>query len=95
MPALSFDLDRTLAIVSGWQIFVVGIACGVALGFLGGHALGFYFGRRLERKRIAKLLAGKTALEIVQQLIATGTIKPTKKKKAPPPAGTPRDETRH
>ncbi len=81
--------------MSGWQIFTVGIACGIALGFLGGQALGFHFGRRLERKRISRLLAGKTALEVVTQLMTTGKLEPTKKKKASPPAGIPGDETRH
>lgn len=81
--------------VSAWQIFVAGIACGIALGWLGGHSLGFHFGRRLERKRISRLLAGKTALEVVTQLMKTGKLEPTKKKKASPPAGIPRDETRH
>lgn len=84
--------------VSAWQIFAVfagGMAAGIALGWLGGHMTGFYFGRRLERKRISRLLAGKTALEVVTQLMTTGKLEPTKKKKASPPAGIPRDETRH
>ncbi len=84
--------------VSTWQIvaiFAGGVGCGIAIGWLFGHALGFYFGRRVERKRLSKLLAGKTALEVVTQLMTTGKLEPTKKKKASPPAGIPRDETRH
>lgn len=84
--------------MSSWQIFAVfagGMAAGVALGWLGGHAIGFYLGRLFERKRISRLLAGKTALEVVTQLMTTGKLEPTKKKKASPPAGIPRDETRH
>lgn len=80
--------------MSGWLIYAL-LSAGFTLGWFCGHMVGFYFGRRVERKRISKLLAGKTALEIVQQLIATGTIKPTEKKKASPAAGIPRDETRH
>ncbi len=84
--------------MSAWQIFAVfagGLGAGIAIGWLFGHALGFYFGRRVERKRLSKLLAGKTALEVVTQLMKTGKIEPPKKKKASPPAGIPRDETRH
>lgn len=85
--------------MNAWQIFGVfgaGLAAGIALGWLGGHMVGFYLGRRLERKRLSKLLAGKTAIEIVTQLMETGTIKPTEKKKAgPKQVWPPRDETRH
>lgn len=85
--------------MSGWQIFGtfgIGLAAGFVLGWIGGHMVGFYFGRRLERKRIARLIANKTALEVVTQMIETGTIKATKKKKAKPrQVWPPRDETRH
>ena len=36
--------------MSAWQIFGVfgaGLAAGIALGWLGGHMVGFYFGRRM------------------------------------------------
>lgn len=82
--------------MSSWQIFGLGVAAGIVIGWIVGHALGFYFGRILERKRIARLIANKTALEVVTQLINTGTIKDTKKKKAKPrQVWPPRDETRH
>jgi len=81
--------------VSGWLIFSL-LAAGFVLGWFGGSARGFYLGQRVERKRIAKLIANKTAMEVVTQLIETGTIKPTKKKKAKPrQVWPPRDETRH
>lgn len=77
-------------------LFAGGVGCGIALGWLAGHALGFYFGRRLERKRIAKLLAGQTALEVVSQLMKTGKLEPAEKKKSTlKQAWPPRDETRH
>lgn len=84
--------------MSTWQliaIFAGGVGCGIALGWLAGHSLGFYFGRRLERRRLSKLLAGKTALEVVTQLMATGKIEPVGKEKQAPPAPLPGDETRH
>lgn len=85
--------------MSAWQIFATfgsGLVAGLVLGWIGGQSVGFYLGRRYELKRLSRVLANKTALEIVQQLISTGTIKPTtEKKKASPPAGIPRDETRH
>lgn len=84
--------------VTAWQIFAVfagGMAAGIALGWLGGHMTGFYFGRRLERKRISRLLAGKTALEVVTQLMKTGKLEPAKPKTRPAVAGKPGDETRH
>ena len=80
--------------MSTWQlvaIFAGGVGCGIALGWLAGHSLGFYFGRRLERKRLARLLANKTAIEVVQTLLKTGTIGSIR----PDKVGTPRDETRH
>jgi membrane protein DedA with SNARE-associated domain len=80
--------------VSGWLIFAL-LAAGFVLGWLGGHMAGFYFGRRLERKRLARLLANKTALEVVRELMASGKLSPAEKKKASPPAGPSRDETRH
>ncbi len=80
--------------MSGWLIFAL-LAAGFVLGWFAGHVAGFYFGRLFERKRISRLLAGKTALEVVTQLMTTGKLEPTKKKKASPPAGIPRDETRH
>ncbi len=84
--------------MTAWQIFGVfgaGVGSGLALGWLAGHAVGFYLGRHFERKRLSRLLANKTALEVVTQLMTTGKLEPTKKKKASPPAGIPRDETRH
>lgn len=84
--------------VSAWQIFAtfgIGLGTGLTLGWICGHAVGFYLGVRYERKRLSRVLANQTALEVVTQLINTGQIKPAKKKKASPPAGIPRDETRH
>ena len=85
--------------LSTWQIIAIfagGVGCGIALGFMAGHALGFYFGRIVERKRISKLLAGKTAIEVVTQLMKTGKIEPAERKKSTlKQAWPPRDETRH
>ncbi len=85
--------------MTAWQLFAIsGISfgAGVALGWIIGHAVGFYLGRHFERKRIARLIANKTALEVVTQLINTGTIKDPEKKKAKPrQVWPPRDETRH
>jgi len=80
--------------VNAWLIYAM-LSAGFILGWFCGHMVGFHFGRRLERKRISRLLAGKTALEVVTQLMTTGKLEPTKKKKASPPAGIPGDETRH
>ncbi len=85
--------------MSTWQIVAIfggGVGCGIALGWLAGHSLGFYFGRLYERKRLSRLLAGKTALEVVTQLMKTGKLEPAgKEKKAPIVAPSPGDETRH
>jgi len=85
--------------MSTWQIIAIfagGVGCGLALGWAGGHALGFYFGQRVERRRISKLLAGQTALEVVTQLMETGKIEPAERKKSTlKQAWPPRDETRH
>ena len=85
--------------MTAWQLFAIaGISfgAGIALGWILGHAVGFYLGRRFERKRIARVIANKTAIEVVHHLMKSGVIKDTEKKKAKPrQVWPPRDETRH
>ena len=85
--------------MSAWQIFATfgsGLVAGLVLGWIGGQSVGFYLGRRYELKRLSKVLAGKTALEVVSELMKTGKLVSTKKKKATvKQAWPPRDETRH
>lgn len=71
-------------------VFGGGLVAGLAVGLLVGNALGFYFGRRVERKRIAGIIAKKTATEIVQ-VLSGGSSKKQKRQ----PQAQPRDETRH
>lgn len=71
-------------------VFGVGMVAGLAIGLLVGNWIGYYSGKLYERKRISRLIAKKTAIEIVQAL-SQGE---TEQKKRQPQA-QPRDGTRH
>lgn len=74
-------------------VFGVGMVAGLAIGLLVGNWIGYYSGKLYERKRIARMIANKTAIEVVQALSA-GFDRATKKHKRQRQA-QPRDETRH
>ena len=59
-----------------WALILAG---GFAVGWLAGNIVGFYFGRRLERMRIARgisssLIAASTSLDIVTKTLQAGKI---------------------
>lgn len=83
-----------------WIVFCVGLGAGIALGWVVGNAVGFYFGRILERKRIAGLMANQTVLEVVKEMIRTGKLTANYPKKAKPVTDIgsvrkPKGETTH